>query len=126
MDSYLVTPYVSPVHRRLRIFQRDGFECRFCGEDDVVELSLDHIIPRSLGGDDSEGNLWTLCSYCNGAKGVKVMPFQLRLQVAEPCSQCGSRDHGGDYHYGQRNRRHPAVDGKPWDEWVRRYSGATR
>lgn len=112
--------------QRLRIWQRDGFRCRFCGSDDVAALSVDHLVPQALGGDDSEGNLWTLCLDCNGTKGAKTMPFQLRMRVAERCFRCGSRDHDGEHHYGQRSPRRPAVEGEPWDEWVRRYGRATR
>jgi len=31
---------------------------------------LDHIIPRSRGGDDSESNLMLCCRQCNRQKGA--------------------------------------------------------
>ncbi len=54
--------------RRLRqsIIQRDGC-CQMCGIEE--RLSVDHIVPRHLGGDDNPSNLQVLCSSCNSSKG---------------------------------------------------------
>jgi hypothetical protein len=38
--------------KRLRIYMRDKFRCQYCGDKKgVAELTLDHILPRSRGGD---------------------------------------------------------------------------
>ncbi|WP_373876145.1 HNH endonuclease [Leminorella grimontii] len=55
---------------RLRIFQRDGFQCKQCGEKRY--LTIDHIIPLSRGGSSDDENLQTLCMRCNCSKGAKV------------------------------------------------------
>lgn len=52
---------------RWRVFKRDGHKCCNCGADE--DLTVDHITPRSKGGDDSEDNLQTLCRSCNSKKG---------------------------------------------------------
>ena len=54
--------------RKLResIIKRDGC-CQMCGTEE--RLSVDHIVPRTLGGSDSLDNLQVLCSSCNSAKG---------------------------------------------------------
>jgi len=55
---------------RFRIFQRDGFCCRYCGKaPDETELQIDHLIPHSKGGDNSYLNLITSCRLCNAGKG---------------------------------------------------------
>jgi 5-methylcytosine-specific restriction endonuclease McrA len=51
---------------RQTIINRDGC-CQACGSDE--RLSVDHIVPRVLGGDDSPSNLQVLCSSCNSSKG---------------------------------------------------------
>lgn len=65
-----------PIGKSLRfeIFARDGFICQYCGQrpPDVV-LELDHIHPRSRGGDDDPINLLTSCFDCNRGKRAKVL-----------------------------------------------------
>ena len=51
---------------REQIIRRDGC-CQMCGSDE--RLSVDHIVPRTLGGDDNPNNLQVLCSSCNSSKG---------------------------------------------------------
>jgi 5-methylcytosine-specific restriction endonuclease McrA len=49
--------------KRLRIYMRDKFRCQYCGEKEGRgELTLDHILPRSRGGDNSPVNIVTLAS----------------------------------------------------------------
>lgn len=54
--------------RRIRkaIIDRDQC-CQICGTED--RLTVDHIVPRVLGGDDNPSNLQVLCSTCNSSKG---------------------------------------------------------
>ena len=56
---------------RQDVFDRDARRCVYCGADeaDGAELSVDHVEPRVLGGDNSAGNLVTACRDCNRAKG---------------------------------------------------------
>ena len=56
--------------RRMAIYARDGFACTFCGEtaDEGVALSLDHVLPREMGGGHESTNLVTACVSCNSAK----------------------------------------------------------
>jgi hypothetical protein len=68
-DSDVVVGGV-PEDVRLRIFERDGNKCRSCGI--LTDLTLDHIIPRSIGGTNDESNLQTLCRKCNSAKNNRI------------------------------------------------------
>lgn len=69
---------VVPEHRqpismslRERIYNRDGRQCLECGS--TANLSLDHIFPWILGGQDTEDNLRTLCRPCNSSKGARIL-----------------------------------------------------
>ena len=52
------------------VWKRDGFLCQHCKA--TQNLSVDHIIPESLGGDLSMHNLQTLCRSCNSRKSNRV------------------------------------------------------
>jgi len=49
-----------------RILRRDGFICQYCGQE---ADTVDHVIPRRLGGLDSDDNLVASCTRCNLSKG---------------------------------------------------------
>ncbi len=53
------------------IYKRDGHTCQYCGCKE--NLTLDHIIPSSRGGDNSWENLTTSCKPCNLKKGSKLL-----------------------------------------------------
>lgn len=52
---------------RWAIYLRDGLRCFWCekGYHDGVALTLDHVVARAAGGDNSWGNLVTSCFSCN-------------------------------------------------------------
>ena len=57
--------------RRIALYIRDGLGCAYCGAgiEDGVKLTLDHLAPHSLGGDNSNSNIVTACLKCNSARG---------------------------------------------------------
>lgn len=59
-----------PANLRQAVYGRDGHQCLHCGTRD--DLTLDHIYPYSLGGEDTLDNLQTLCRPCNSRKGARV------------------------------------------------------
>jgi hypothetical protein len=44
-------------------------QCIYCG--DIKELTLEHILPRSRGGEDIPDNVVWVCQSCNSSKGDK-------------------------------------------------------
>ena len=64
---------------RFEAFKRDEFTCQYCGrKTPEVVLELDHIIPRSKGGDDDLENLTTSCFECNRGKGDSLLDTILK------------------------------------------------
>ncbi|MFM9019623.1 MAG: HNH endonuclease, partial [Actinomycetota bacterium] len=52
---------------RRALFARDGYACQYCGSR--AKLTVDHVVPRSRGGDSSWFNVVTSCAPCNARKG---------------------------------------------------------
>jgi 5-methylcytosine-specific restriction endonuclease McrA len=67
--------------KRLRIYMRDKFRCQYCGEKKAAkDLTLDHILPRSRGGDNSPVNVVTACVPCNNRKADRT-PAEARMPL---------------------------------------------
>lgn len=59
--------------KKSKIFQRDSYKCIYCGyAGSRDELTLDHVLPKSRGGDDTPFNLVTACYKCNNRKGDRT------------------------------------------------------
>lgn len=59
-----------PAFTRRNVFLRDEYKCQYCGgRFHTADLSLDHVHPRSMGGQLSWENAVTCCLKCNGKKG---------------------------------------------------------
>lgn len=64
---------------RFEVFKRDKFTCQYCGKSTPsVILEIDHIIPVSKGGDDSDENLITSCFECNRGKSDGLLSSILK------------------------------------------------
>lgn len=57
---------------RANILLRDEETCQYCGKHSR-ELTLDHVIPRSRGGQSTWENLVACCRACNGKKGNRLL-----------------------------------------------------
>ncbi len=85
LNQYINIPYKGVVLSRHNIFKRDGNRCQYCGEN--KDLTLDHLIPRSQGGESSWTNLVTACKKCNTEKGdfpLEKVGMKLRNPPAKP------------------------------------------
>lgn len=59
--------------KRQNCYRRDGYRCVKCGCRE--NLTIDHVIPVSLGGKCWLKNLQTLCRCCNLEKGNRVIQY---------------------------------------------------
>jgi 5-methylcytosine-specific restriction endonuclease McrA len=71
---------------RREIFMRDSYTCQYCGRR-TSDLTLDHVVPRSRGGEHTWENLASACRACNhrkGGKSVHEARMALKRQPFEP------------------------------------------
>ncbi len=71
---------------RRSILARDNYTCQYCGHKGH-DLTVDHLIPKRLGGPTSWENLVCCCKKCNTKKGDKTLQqvgFTLRKEPRQP------------------------------------------
>jgi 5-methylcytosine-specific restriction endonuclease McrA len=74
------------------LFARDRYSCQYCGRHRSAFrnrefLTRDHIVPLSVGGDNSWRNVVTACSTCNNKKADHTLEetgFRLQHRPTEP------------------------------------------
>jgi len=83
---YVKVPYrrVAPLNRRA-VFARDHGTCQYCGK---AAESIDHVIPRSRGGEHIWDNVVACCRRCNTYKGDRFLKdCDLKLRAAPTAPQ---------------------------------------
>ena len=74
----------NPQSDRELLYASQNRRCSSCEyELPLHVLTIDHITPRSRGGQDSIGNLQLMCHTCNAIKGNRDMGYlkqQLRVR----------------------------------------------
>jgi len=71
LGFFVRVPYKRIILSRKNILKRDNHRCQYCGC--TSNLTIDHIIPKSKGGEDSWENLVTACIKCNNKKGDRTL-----------------------------------------------------
>lgn len=56
--------------KKVEIHVRDNYTCVYCGAESE---EIDHVIPLSRGGDNSDKNLVAACKSCNRKKSDKLL-----------------------------------------------------
>jgi len=79
LSTYVRVPFKKVILSRKNILRRDGHKCQYCGATSVT-LTVDHIIPKSRGGEDSWENLVSACLRCNNVKGSQT-PDEAQMQL---------------------------------------------
>jgi 5-methylcytosine-specific restriction endonuclease McrA len=66
---------------RRNIFLRDNYTCQYCGRKPPKDdLTIDHVVPRSLGGRSEWENVVLACTDCNTRKGGRG-PHDLAMKL---------------------------------------------
>ena len=82
--SFSKVPKQQVKFNRRNVFARDHNSCQYCGKRcSTSELSLDHIIPRSRGGEACWQNMVCACVRCNVKKGGRT-PDEAHMRLIRP------------------------------------------
>lgn len=81
LRQYDKVPTKEVKFNRQNVFERDGYECQYCGGHfHEHDLNLDHIIPRDMGGRTTWENIVTSCIKCNTRKANRL-PHQAGMHL---------------------------------------------
>lgn len=68
---YVKVPYQARVAlNRRAVFARDGHRCQYCGN---AAENIDHVVPRSRGGQHTWDNVVAACRPCNTRKEDRLL-----------------------------------------------------
>src|SRR6185312_12864236 len=88
LRSYVRVPYRARIPMtRAALMHRDRFRCAYCGNK---ADTVDHVVPRSRGGDHSWENCVAACSPCNHRKADRLLTelgWSLRATPLPPKGQ---------------------------------------
>lgn len=83
INRYVRVRNWSAVLNKANILRRDNHCCQYCGAHNVP-LTIDHVIPKVLGGKDTWENLVTACIPCNNKKGDRPLELSGMKLLAKP------------------------------------------
>jgi hypothetical protein len=72
-------------YSRKNIFERDNHSCQYCNRKlSQSTYTIDHIIPKCLGGKDTFKNIVLACKDCNARKGGRTPEQSGMKLIAQP------------------------------------------
>ena len=74
-------PRTQPTFSRRNLYRRDRTRCQYCGKrPGTSELTIDHVIPRSRGGQSTWENCVLACVPCNSRKANRL-PAEAHMRL---------------------------------------------
>lgn len=84
LAMYIRRPFLERVaFNKKNILRRDGHACQYCGRRGE-RLTVDHIVPRSRGGETTWTNVVAACLRCNLKKGNRTLKEAAMTLIREP------------------------------------------
>lgn len=112
---------------RYEVLKRDNYTCHYC-RSTQNELTVDHLMPKSLGGSDKMDNLVACCKDCNAGKGSTAPDAE---QVAELSAEAVKWAKAEEEVARQRRSQRVAIEAyisafdELWSGWHVTYNGET-
>ena len=65
-----------------KLYGKQEGKCAGCGREySFKDMEMDHVVPRSKGGQDDDSNLQLLCGHCNRVKGDRLTMPELKAKL---------------------------------------------
>lgn len=90
LHRYVKLPAIPAIaFNKKNILRRDAYTCQYCGRNSGERMTIDHVIPRSLGGRTVWENVVSACRACNVKKGNKPL-HEVRMSLLRKPSRPAS------------------------------------
>ena len=83
LESQIHRPRPHVKLTRREVFRRDNYTCQYCGKHDGG-LTVDHVLPRHLGGQHIWTNVVAACPSCNHRKGGRKLEESRMVLLHKP------------------------------------------
>ena len=83
LESQIHRPRPHVKLTRREVFRRDNYTCQYCGKRDGG-LTVDHVVPRYLGGQHIWTNVVAACPACNHHKGGRKLEESRMVLTHKP------------------------------------------
>lgn len=74
LKNKITRRFIKMIFSRSAVFKRDNYHCQYCEKSlTYSQITIDHIVPRSLGGNNTFENCVAACYDCNRKKGPSLL-----------------------------------------------------
>jgi 5-methylcytosine-specific restriction endonuclease McrA len=95
---------------RREIFRRDNHTCQYCGRHSS-DLTLDHVLPKHLGGEHIWTNVVAACPTCNHRKGGRRLEEVRMVLLHVPKEPPSSAAYIFGHHLNENNEWEQFING---------------
>lgn len=100
-------------YNRTGVFKRDKHTCQYCAvKFKPSDLTIDHVLPRAMGGQTSWENCVTCCNECNNKKADRTPKMAKMKLLKKPVKPAAAVWHD----YNAMSRKH-----EDWKEYIIHY-----
>ncbi len=91
LDQMIHRPRFHVKLTRREVFRRDNYTCQYCGRH-IGDLTVDHVLPKHMGGEHIWTNVVAACPSCNHRKGGRKME-DVHMKLLHPPKEPPSSAH---------------------------------
>ncbi|MBI3160436.1 MAG: HNH endonuclease [Chloroflexi bacterium] len=110
LDRMIRRPHPEVKLSKQEVFRRDNYVCQYCGRQ-ASKLTLDHVIPKHLGGLHSWDNLVAACPTCNHRKGGRTLETANMRLLRSPMAPTASASYIFGHYVARYQEWAPYVEG---------------